>query len=575
MNTNSWIDFRALLPAALGKKPADLVLKGGRVLNVFTGEIETLDIAVSQGAIVGLGSYSGLEEIDVAGLFLSPGLIDPHFHIESSMVAPAELARAIVPRGVTAAVADPHEIANVLGLRGIDYLIESSRDIPLDLFFMAPSCVPATHLETSGAVLEAEDLKPLLKDPDVPGLAEVMNFPGVIMGSTSIWDKVELFSKKPIDGHAPLLSGPELAAYLLAGVGSDHECTRLEEAREKLARGMRIFIRQGSQAQNLADLLPLVTDDNFRRISFCTDDCHSEDIISKGHLDHVVRLAVSLGLSPARALIMATHNAAEAHRLRRRGALAPGYLADLVVFDSPESLQAKMVFKNGRLMARDGCMTVDIPRASMPDWVSPMNLAPLSLAALEVKTAGPRVQVIELVPNQILTSRTIVDAPSRDGLLTADPARDLARLVVLERHKGTGNIGQGLVRGFGLQRGALASSVAHDSHNIVAVGMSLPEILVAVRAVEKMRGGLAAANGEELLFQLPLPIAGLMSDRPAREVGEDCRKARAAARRLGCVPENPFMVLSFLALPVIPTLKLTDRGLVDVEAFDFTPLFVK
>ena len=558
----------------MGNEPADLVLKGGGIVNVFTGETEYLDLAVSKGVIVGLGDYSGREEIDVSGLILSPGLIDPHFHIESSMAAPAELARAIVPRGITSAVADPHEIANVLGLRGIKYLIESSRNLPLDLFFMAPSCVPATHLETSGAALNASDLESLLDEPKVLGLAEVMNFPGVIYDLPEVWDKLELFADRVIDGHAPMLSGKELSAYVLPGIGSEHECTRLEEAREKLARGMRIFIRQGSQAQNLADLLPLVNDNNFHRISFCTDDCHPEDIIQNGHLDHVVRLAVSLGLDPVRALTMATSNAADAHRLHRRGALAPGFLADIAVFDSMESLTAELVFKNGRLVARRGELAFEINQEPLPDWVSPMNVAPRSIQDLEVKAEGPHVRVIELIPNQILTGQATAPTPSRNGLLSADPDQDLTRLMVFERHHGSGNIGQGLVKGFGIKRGALASTVAHDSHNIVAVGVTLPDILLAVKTVEEMRGGYVVVDQEKIVSKLPLPLAGLMSDQSILVLAEESERIKRAAHDLGCAPENPFMHMSFLALPVIPSLKLTDKGLVDVEQFDFTPLFL-
>lgn len=562
-----------LLRAARGLEPADLVFKGGRVFNVFTGEPEETDLAVKGGLIAGLGRYHGAREVDVSGRFLVPGFIDPHLHIESSMLSPAELAAVIVPRGTTALVADPHEIANVLGLKGIDYLLRASANLPLDIFFMAPSCVPATRLETSGAELGAEDLRPLLDEPRVLGLAEVMNFPGVINGLPEVISKLELFASRPMDGHAPLLSGADLCAYLVPGIGTEHECSMLSEAKEKLARGMRIFIREGSQAKNLADLLPLVTDHNFRRVAFCTDDRHPGDLLHEGHLDHVLGRAVSLGLTPARALTMATLNAAEAFGLKKRGALAPGYRADVVVLRSAEKFEVEKVFKDGRLVAAGGELTVPVTRFAIPEWAGPMNVAPLDQAALETRAAGPRVRVIELIPGQLLTGHAIVDTPSQSGLLAADSGRDLAHLAVVERHHGTGNVGLGLVKGFGFKQGALASSVAHDSHNIVAAGMSAAEILLAVKTVERMRGGLAVAAGDQVLAELPLPLAGLMSSAPAREVAAAGQKVKSAARELGCRLDDPFMVLSFLALPVIPRLKLTDRGLVDVEKFDFISLF--
>jgi len=566
--------FASLLAAARGLEPADLVFKGGRVLNVFTGEFEDTDLAVKDGWIVGLGRYSGHEVVDVSGRLVVPGFIDPHFHLESTRLCPGEVAKIVVPRGTTAIVADPHEIANVLGLRGIFYLLELTAGLPLDVFFMAPSCVPATCLETSGAVLSAQDLKPLLDEPRVLGLAEVMNFPGAVNGVREVTDKIELFSSRPLDGHAPLLSGPDLCAYLVLGIRTEHECTSLAEAGEKLARGMRIFIREGSQAQNLADLLPLITDHNFRRAAFCTDDRHPEDLINQGHLDHVLRRAVSLGLEPIRALTMATLNPAEAFGLERRGALAPGRRADLAVLKSVDSFEVEKVYKIGRLVALNGELTETIATVSIPDWAGPMNLAPLNEENLKIKAAGAKIRVIEIIPGQLLTGHLILETPIQDGFLAADPQRDLARLVVVERHHRTGNIGHGLVKGFGLHRGAIASSVAHDSHNIVAAGMNEADILLAVKAVAKMKGGLAAAADGQVLAELALPLAGLMSPEPAGHVVSAAGKLTEAARRLGSNFADPFMVLSFLALPVIPKLKLTDLGLVDVERFEFVPLFI-
>ncbi len=566
--------LKELIKAARGEEPADLVLKGGRVVNVFSGEIERLDVAVKDGLIAGLGRYDGREEISLGGKFLSPGLIEPHLHIESSLLCPAQLAEVVVPRGTTTIIADPHEIANVLGLDGIRFMLKASEGLPMDIFYMAPSCVPASRLETAGAELTAEDLMTLLDEPRILGLAEMMNFPGVINHEPPVLAKLEVFSARPIDGHAPLLSGNDLNAYISAGISTDHECTVLSEAREKLARGMRVLIREGSTARNMAELLPLVTENNFRRIGFCSDDRHANDLIEEGHLDWILRKSVNLGLDPVRALIMASHNAAEAYSLPKTGAIAPGYHADMVILDSLETFSVDRVYKAGRLVSRDGQLINPIPALSIPDSMSPMNTGPLDLQSLEVKITATKARAIELIEGQILTGKLIVETPGKDGFLRADTKRDLARLVVVERHKATGNIGQALVKGFGLQKGALASSIAHDSHNIISVGISSGEILTAIKAVEEMHGGLAVAVENQILACLPLPVAGLMSPAPAREVAADYRKLETMVRETGCALENPFMALSFLALPVIPSLKLTDKGLVDVDAFDFVDLFV-
>ncbi|MEW5722079.1 MAG: adenine deaminase [Thermodesulfobacteriota bacterium] len=563
----------SLIEAARGRRPADLVLKGGRIVNVLSGRIEEADLAVCGGVIVGLGEYQGREEVDVSGRFLAPGLMDPHLHLESTMLTPAELARVIVPRGTTALLADPHEIANVLGVAGVRYLIEAGAGLPLDIFFMAPSCVPATHLETSGAELTAGDLAPLLEEPRVLGLAEVMNFPGVLAGRRDVWEKLEFYRERIIDGHAPLLGGRDLCAYLLPGIGTEHECTNLGEAEEKLARGLRLFLREGSQARNLAALLPLVTDHNLRRLSFCTDDRHPEDLLRQGHLDHVLRRAVALSLDPVRALTMATLNPAEACRLTRRGALAPGWLADVIVLSDLKSFRVERVYKNGRLVAAEGELLEKPAAAPVSGWASPMNVAGLGRENLRLEAAGPRVRVIELVDAQLLTNHLVTDTPEENGFLAADPGRDLARLFVFERHRGTGNLGQGLVKGFGLSRGALASSIAHDSHNLIAVGVGEEDVLTAVEAVAAMRGGQAVAAGGRVLARRPLPLAGLISLETAEQTAAAGDKLKAAAQELGVRLPDPFMALSFLALPVIPSLRLTDRGLVDVEKFDFTGLF--
>ena len=562
-----------LIRAARGRRPADVVFKNGRVINVFSGEVERIDLAVADGVIVGLGDYHGVQELDLDGRFLAPGLIDPHLHLESTMLHPAELVRLLAPAGTTAVVADPHEIANVLGLAGIKFLMDLTANLPVDFYFMAPSCVPATHLETAGACLSAEDLKELTTEPRVLGLGEVMNFPGVIEQTPEVWDKLNLFAGRPIDGHAPLVGGPDLAAYILSGVGTEHESSQLEEAREKLARGLRIFIRQGSTARNLSDLLPLINDHNWRRISFCTDDRHPEDLLNHGHLDHILRLAAAGGLDPVRAVSMCTLNAAETFGLAGRGALAPGYAADLVVFDSLEDFRVELVYKNGLPAAENGRLIDPPARPDLPAWVSPMNLAPLSPDTFRPAAAGSRARVIEVKEGQLITGSLVVDAPMRDGRLAADAKRGLALAAVVERYGRTGNVGLGLVKGFGLSRGALASSVAHDSHNIVAVGQSAEELIAAILAVSDMGGGLAAVDGDRVLSRLPLPLAGLMSLDTAENVAAGVRDAEGAAHQLGCGLESPFMALSFLALPVVPRLKLTDQGLVDVDRFEVVPLF--
>jgi len=567
-------DLAALIRAARGLEPADLVLTGGRVFNVFSGEFESCDLAVKDGRIVGLGRYQGRETVSVKGRILSPGFIEPHIHIESTRLHPAELARVVIPHGTTALVADPHEMANVLGLGGIEYLIEASAGLPVDIFFMAPSCVPATPLETSGAVLDASSLAALLDRPRVLGLAEMMNYPGVLEAAPDVLDKIALFAGRPKDGHAPLLRGPDLNAYAAAGLLTDHECSDIDEAREKLARGLRIFLREGSTAKNLAALAPLVTDHNLRRVGLCSDDCHADDLLDQGHLDRLLRRAVDLGLSPAQALILLTLNAAEAFGLEDRGALAPGRRADVVVMTDDGRFAVDRVYKDGRLTAEGGKCLADIPVVASPDWVSPMNTGPLDLARLRVPARGRRVRVIEIVPDQILTGAGAAETPAHDGFLAADPDRDLARLAVIERHQATGNTGHGLVRGLGLQRGALASTVAHDSHNLVVAGVSEEDMLLAARAVTRLRGGLAVVVDGQVAAELALPIGGLMSPAPAEEVAEAGRRLSEAARLTGCQVPDPFMILSFLALPVIPKLKLTDKGLVDVDRFQIVDLFL-
>jgi adenine deaminase len=564
--------LRRRLLAARGEIPADLVIAGGRVANVYTGDWPQVDVAVFDGVIVGLGEYEG-PRVEVAGRYVLPGFLDGHLHLESSMLTPRELARALLPLGTTTVVADPHEIANVWGTSGLDWLLAASQPLPLDIFFMLPSCVPASPLETAGAVLEASDLAPYRQHPRVLGLAEVMNFPGVIAGDPGLLAKIALFPRGPVDGHAPLLSGRDLNAYRLAGIGSDHECTRREEAREKLAAGFYVMLREGSLAKNLADLLPGVSPAALRRTMLVTDDCHPQDLVARGHLNHLLQKAVSLGLDPATALTLATLNPAEYFGLRDRGALAPGLAADIVVVEDLESFRVDRVWKAGQLAAAAGEMVAALDQVDPPAPQSSMHVTGLSLERFFPDAAGDLVKVIGLVPGQILTEKLVLPAPVRHGKLVAAPDQDLLKLAVVERHHGTGNLGLGLVKGFGLRRGACASSVAHDSHHIVVVGASETDMLAAVEHLVGRGGGLAVVADGLVLAELPLPLAGLMSPQPLQEVAAAYERLQTAYRELGGSVADPFMALSFLALTVIPALKLTDLGLVDVNRFQVVPLY--
>jgi len=561
--------------AARGDFPVDLVLRNARIVNVFSAEVHAGDVAVHRSRIVGLGpGYQGREELDLAGAHLAPGFIDAHVHIESSMLGVREFARAVLPHGTTSVVVDPHEIANVHGLDGIRYMFDQAKHGRLSMFVMVPSCVPATSMATAGAHLEATDIIPLLNDPYVLGLAEMMNFPGVVHGDPQVLEKLELFTERVIDGHAPGLTGQHLNAYVAAGIGSDHECTTVEEAREKLRLGMYIFIREASNARNLKDLLPLVTPENCRRFCFCSDDRHPTDLLEHGHIDSMVRTAIEGGLDPVSAIRMATLNSADWFRLQDRGAIAPGRRADLVVFDSFEDLAIKLVLRGGQVVARDG-VSLSMDKPVRPSYLrGSMNIDWRSVD-FAIPGAGTKVRVIGTVPNQLITRHLIEEARLVEGCAEADIERDLLKVAVIERHMASGNMSRGFVKGLGLRRGALASTVAHDHHNLIVVGADDKSMMTAARAVAEMRGGLAVADGDEVLARLPLPVAGLMSNERLETVCEQKRELLTAARTLGSPPNQPFVALSFLALEVIPSLRLTDQGLVDVEKFDFVNLFVE
>jgi adenine deaminase len=566
--------LRRRIRVARGDVAPDLVLKGGRVVNVFTGEIITADVAICDGIIAGIGDYDGPVRRDVGGRFIAPGFIDGHFHVESSMLSPPELARAVLRHGTTAIVADPHEIANVMGTEGIRFMLDAGAGLPVDFFIMLPSCVPATHMETAGARFDLEDLLAFREEPRVLGLAEMMNYPGVLFCLAPVLEKISAFSGSVRDGHAPLVTGRALNAYITAGIRSDHECTQLTEAREKIRLGMHIMIREGTQAKNLSTLLPLVSPATADRCSLVTDDLHPHDLLQKGHLDYLIDRAVAEGLDPVTAIRLVSYNTARYFGLQDRGAIAPGYQADVLVLSSLEPVRVTTVFKKGQPVYDGGCLLAEIRSLSPSTVYSPMNIARYTEDSFIIRASGGNIRVIGLVADQILTEHLVMDTPVREGLVVADPDRDLIKIAVVERHRATGNVGLGLVQGFGLQEGALASSVAHDSHNIICVGCTDRDMFAAVKAVESMKGGLAAVRDGKVLAAIPLPIAGLMSERPLAEVARGWEEMRQVAEELGCRLREPFMALSFLALPVIPALKITDMGLVDVARFEPVSLFV-
>ncbi|MBI9074656.1 MAG: adenine deaminase [Desulfatibacillum sp.] len=562
------------IAAARGDIPCDLVLKNARIVNVFTGEIQHGDISVYGGRVVAMDSRKASKTIDLQGQYLVPGLMDSHVHIESSMVNPYQYARTVILHGTTTVFADPHEIANVLGTEGISYMLQAAEGLPMDIFYTLPSCVPATHLETSGASLETKDLVPFLSHPRIVGLAEMMNFPGVIHRDPKVLAKINAAKSfgKIVDGHSPGLTGNDLQAYLTAGAGSDHECTTPEEALEKLASGMRIMIRQGTGAKNLDALLPIVTEKNSRRIMLCSDDRHPHDLLDKGHINIMVARCIAQGVEPVTAIRMASLNTAEYFGLRDRGGIAPGMRADLLVVPDLLNFSVVDVYTGGIKVVEGGCaLPLPLDPPHQPQSRS-MNLAP-GMLDFTIPAGPGKARIIELIPGQVVTGAYTGTVRQEDGKALSDTEKDILKIAVVERHHGTGNIGLGFVHGFGLQKGALASSVAHDSHNIIVVGVDDSDMKTAVDAVAKMEGGLVAVADGKVLAACPLPIAGLMSDQPMEYVRQNLDALMKVAWELGSKAADPFMSLSFLALPVIPELKLTDKGLVDVNLFNFVSLF--
>jgi adenine deaminase len=557
------------MAVARGDEPADLVLAGGSVLSVFTKEWLDVDVAIKDGHVVGLGRYEGgRERRDVSGAFLVPGFIDAHMHIESSKLMVDEFARAVLAHGTTAVVADPHEIANVLGTDGIHWLLDCCTDLPLDVYVMASSCVPASRFESPRRPFTVGDIESLLRRHRTIGIAEMMNFPGVIAGDESEVAKLTTGLTDHVDGHAPGVRGLALNAYIAGGIRSDHEATTAEEALEKRRLGMWVMLREASIARNLRDLLPVVRQFGTDRCMFCTDDREPGFIVEEGHINQMVREAVAEGISPEDAIVMATINSAMYHRLWHLGAIAPGYQADILVLDDLRSFTPREVLKRGA--------PPRFVKLTVPEWVrQTVYLAPVSASSFHVRAGPKHIRVIGVVPGQLLTRSVVTEPSVRDGSIVADPARDLVKIAVLERHHASGRAGLGFATNIGLQRGAFASTVAHDAHNVVVLGVDDADMAACACRLAEIGGGIVVAEGGRVVEELPLPVAGLMSDQPLAQVHERLSSMERRLAAMGVTIAAPFMTLSFLALSVIPELKITDQGLVDVAAFKLVPLGVE
>lgn len=580
MNGNSIESLKSIIEAAMGDRKVDLLLKNARIVNTLSGDIHEDSVAIDGGRIAGFGEYDAKEVIDLEGAYLMPGFIDGHVHIESSMVSVAEFARAVIPCGTTSAVIDPHEIGNVLGIKGIRYMLDSSVDACLGVYVMLPSCVPSTPLETSGYTLSATELKELINDPRVLGLGEMMSYPAVIFRDEDTMRKIAMTyetaqGRKAVDGHAPNLEGKNLNAYTAAGIKSDHECTNVREAMMKIRAGMYVMIREGTAAKNLKNLLPAVNEANARRFVFCTDDRHLEDIATEGHIDNSVRTAIKAGINPVTAVRMASLNTAEYFGIKDLGAIAPGYQADMLVVRNIDTLEIEKVFKKGRLVSENG----KIKEGAVKDYAGKlplsMNVVNLSPEAFALKAGGKKARAIEVIPHEILTKTAIVQVKEKNGYVQADIENDVLKISVVERHHGTGNIAKGLVKGFGLKRGAIASSVSHDSHDIIVVGTNEKDMYTAVSEIVKNGGGITAALDGKIIESLALPVAGLMSEESGLFVREKVKALYAAAEKLGSSIPDPYMAMAFLSLPPLPEIRITDHGVIDAVKFQVTDVFVE
>ena len=560
---------------ARGEEKASLVLKNCKVVNVLNGQVEEGDIAIENGLIVGVGRYHGHREVELGYKYVCPGFIDGHVHIESSMLTPSQFSKLVMPLGTTTVIADPHEIANVCGTAGIEYMIEASEKTPLDIRIMLPSCVPSTEFEVAGAELLAKDLYELKDRPHVLGLGEMMNYPGVIEGNPMVHEKLDMMKNRNIDGHAPKVSGKALNAYISAGVRTDHECTTKEELLEKVGKGMYVHIREGSATRNLDALLGGVTDGNSRRLMFCTDDKQPMDILTEGHIDHNVRRAIELGLSPITAIQMATLNTAECYGLRTKGAIAPGYEADLLVLSDLQQVTVEQVYKGGELVADQGKALFAVSNLEDPRVLDTVKIQDPESINLDVEVPSGIARVIGLVDHEIITTSVVRKVDVKDGIFLHHNKLDILKLAVVERHKGTGNVGLGLVEGYGLDHGAIGLTIAHDSHNIIVIGDNDEDMRLAISTLKEQTGGMCICRDGQVLDSLRLEVGGLMTDAPMNEVVEKIEAMNGRALGMGVNPNiEPFMTLAFLALPVIPDLKLTDKGLFDVKKFSFVDINV-
>lgn len=565
-----------IINVARGFEKADLVIKNANIVNVLSEEIHKADITIKDGIIAGIGeNYSGEKEIDIQGAYVTPSFIDGHVHLESTMMLPSEFAKVALPAGTTTVIIDPHEISNVLGLHGISFMHEAVKNLPLDVYTMLPSCVPATPFETSGFDLNSYDLSLLIDKPWVLGLAEMMNFPGVLNQDNNVMAKLELAKSrgKCIDGHAPYLHGKDLCAYIASGVKSDHECTTPDEAVEKLRLGMYVMIREGTAAKDLDALMPVLKTCNTRKCIFVTDDRHPADL--KEHINGMVRRAVEAGVDPVKAVQIASLNTAEYFGLKNLGAIAPGYKADLLILPDLKTFKPDLVIKNGVVAAENGKLIAELPENEALAVRNSVNVRWITPEDFRIEANGSKVIALEVIPHQLITKSVVSEVKIEDGNAVSNIDNDTLKICVIERHRATGNIGKGFVKGFNLKCGAIASTVAHDSHNMIVIGTNDADMYAAAVALIKCKGGKVVVKDGEVISELPLPIAGLMSDRDFDYVVNKCEELNKTAHSIGCKIEDPFMTMGFLSLPVIPELKVTDKGVFDTNKFDFIDIFEK